>query len=110
MVDSRYPHTFQYNTPGTDGGYNEDTGTWDEPIPGDLVSLDCRAKPNSAGKQERFEDGTLQVYSFDLGFPKGTQKIQTGVIATILGIDGSELYKGPLLRFQEGVYSVRGWI
>lgn len=110
MVDPRYPHTFQYTTPGTDGGYNEDTGTWDEPAPGEKVSVKCRARPNSAGRLERFQDGTMQEYNFDLGFPKGTQKIQKGVIATILGVDGELLYEGELLRYQEGVYSIRGWI
>ena|SRR5690606_20715150 len=110
MVDSRFPHIFKFTTPGTDGGYDEDSGTWVEPTPGTVVEIPCRAKPNSAGRKERTHDGTMLEYNFDLGFPKGTQKIQVGVIATILGVDNEVLFTGELLRFQEGVYSVRGWI
>lgn len=111
MVNSdRYPHVLKYTTPGTEGGYNEETGMYEPGTPGIEMTVVCRAKPNTAGKQERFQDGSVQEYAFDLGFPKGTQKIQVGVTASILGIDGELLFQGPLLRFQEGVYSVRGWI
>lgn len=111
MVNSdRYPHVFKYSTPGSGGDYNDDTGTYDPVIPGETHELPCRAKPNSSGKQERFQDNTVQVYAFDLGFPLGTQEIPEGVTATIIGVDGVELFKGPLLRYQKGVYSIRGWI
>lgn len=110
MVDPRYPHVFQYTTLGSEGGYNDETGDYDPPTKGETISLPCRARPNSAGKEERYKDGTMQKYAFDLGFPKGTQQIPEYTIATIIGVKGEEMYKGELLRFQDGVYSIRGWI
>ena len=112
VVDSRYPHKFVYSEKGSDGGYNEDTGSYDEPTQGVTHTLICRARPNygSSGREVRYKDGTLHKYAFDLGFPLGTQQIPEYTIATIIGLDGEELYKGELLRFQLGVHSIRGWI
>lgn len=106
----RYPHTLVYSTPESGGEYNPVTGEYSEVVPGEDVLVACRAKPNGAGKHITGKGGVQQEYSYDLGFPKGTAPIPENTIVTILGVNDEELYKGELIQFQEGVWSVRAWV
>lgn len=110
MAGSRYPHTLTYETAASGGEYNEDTGEWEPVVPGEPVTVECRASPRSEGRAIVGDGGILQDYSYDLGFPKWISPIPENTLVTINGINGEVLYKGELIQFQEGVYSVRAWV
>lgn len=110
MAGSRYPHTLTYETAESGGEYDPIEGEYTPVIPGEPVLVACRANPASAGSTVNGKGGVIQEYRYDLGFPKGIDPIPENTIVTILGVRGEQLYEGELIQFQEGVFSVRGWV
>ncbi|MDP3561726.1 MAG: hypothetical protein Q8R83_06085 [Legionellaceae bacterium] len=110
MVD-HYIHTLTFKTGGTPSVYNESTGVYTQAIPGEDLTIECRANPSGAGKMVRKEDGAETSYAFDLGFPDETAVLPVANQLVILkGVDKETLWSGPLIRIQRGDLSIRGWL
>lgn len=110
IMVGRYPHTLTYETADSGGEYDLETGEYTPVVPGEQMLVACRATPQSEGSTKLGKGGAIQEYSYDLAFPKGIEPIPENTIVSIYGINDELLYKGEMIQFQEGVYSVRGWV
>lgn len=83
----------------TDGGYNDQTGMYDDPTEEWVEVSKCRDDAESSGGAIQTTDGETYHYAYTVYLPKGTEPIEKGTTVRIQNrLEGNvkRFYKGQL--------------
>lgn len=105
----RFPHTITYQTEGTASGWDEDNGVPIPAIPGEDITLPCRAEPNIRQNYViREDDGQRVEFSWLIHMEVSTDRIPYGKKVTVNG-DGQVL-EGTVIRSHRNQLHNQSWI
>lgn len=106
----RFPHTLTYTSKGIDSGWDQETGLPIPSIPGEEISIKCRAEDNVRSNYIINEvDGSRVEFSFVIHFDKSSNSIPTGIQVQVMN-DQEIKASGIVKRFHKGQLHNRIWI
>ncbi len=107
----RFPHTISYETAGTGGGWDPDTGLPLPYVPGATVEVECRPEPNV--RQEyitKEDDGQIINFDWLIHMDKSTDRVPFGQQVTVKGPNGEEVASGTVVRSHKNQLHNQIWI
>lgn len=108
----RFPHTITYTTAGTPGGWDYDQGLPIPEVPGETVTVDCRAEPNIRQNYTvKEDDGQRIVFAWTVHLDKSSAKVPFGQSVSITDKEsGDQVASGTVVRSHKNQLHNQIWI
>lgn len=109
-MNEQYIHKLSFTKKATEDVYDEETGQWIPGATGEVVTFNCRARPNGSGRKKANKDGVLTEYSYDIGIPVEIVELPGNTQVKITGVRNEILFEGEMMGCQVGAKSILGWV